>query len=628
MAAFINTNIASLNAQRNLTTSQTSLTTSLQRLSSGLRINSAKDDAAGLAISDRMTSQIRGLNQAARNANDGISLAQTGEGALSEITNNLQRIRELAVQSSNATNSSSDRSALDLEVQQRLAEIDRVSASTAFNGLKILNGSAGTSTFQIGANVGETIAIDLSGSTRANSIGSAANATSGVALSTLISTTTDAGTAEVDGSFTTAAISNFDFSTAAAVAAEDTITFTGAPVAGDTVTLAGITFTIADDTAASTVDSATAVTLNVDITGGDTQDATATALAAAINLAKADGQTSAALANITVGASTNEVTITDASGATGASRGLASSSLNGTVVQDAVDGSEVGPSGTATFTIGSANVSLTTDTSNLANLVSALNSQLTTAGAGGTAITAAVSGSGISFTNADGVGAGSDPAITAEGGTAAASGLTSTGGTTVAGVTLVPPTTAQTLELTGTDFTVQVGNSSAIAITGTFTSAQQLVDSVNSQLSGAFASIDDAGMLSIKSAEAVTVAGTDGLATLGFSATNAATGSLEGKNVLTADAASDLMQRVDSALNSVSTLRSTFGAVQNRFESTISNLQTTAENLSASRSRIQDTDFASETASLTRGQILQQAGTAMLAQANSLPNGVLALLRG
>src|SRR6185369_15436219 len=141
MALVINSNVASLNAQRNLTNSQMSLSTSLQRLSSGLRINSSKDDAAGLAISDRMTSQINGMNQAVRNSNDGISLAQTADGSLQEVTNNLQRIRELAVQSANSTNSTSDRAALDQEVQQRLAEVNRISSTTAFNGIKLLDGS-------------------------------------------------------------------------------------------------------------------------------------------------------------------------------------------------------------------------------------------------------------------------------------------------------------------------------------------------------------------------------------------------------------------------------------------------------------------------------------------------------
>ena len=171
MALVINTNVLSLNAQRNLTTSQSSMATALQRLSSGLRINSAKDDAAGLAISDRFTTQIRGLNQAVRNSSDGISLAQTAESALGELTNNLQRIREIAVQSANASNSTSDRAALDLEVQQRLAEIDRIASQTSFNGQKVLDGTFGTANFQVGANVGETISVSLSQGVRTSQIG-------------------------------------------------------------------------------------------------------------------------------------------------------------------------------------------------------------------------------------------------------------------------------------------------------------------------------------------------------------------------------------------------------------------------------------------------------------------------
>lgn len=172
MAQVINTNMASLNAQRNLNTSQNSLNTALSRLSSGLRINSAKDDAAGLAISERMTSQIRGLNQATRNANDGISLAQTAEGALAEISNNLQRIRELSVQSANATNSAADRAAMQKEVGQLSAEIDRVAQTTAFNGTKLLDGSFFAQAFQVGANAGETISIAQITNARIDQLGS------------------------------------------------------------------------------------------------------------------------------------------------------------------------------------------------------------------------------------------------------------------------------------------------------------------------------------------------------------------------------------------------------------------------------------------------------------------------
>src|SRR6478736_1268358 len=181
MAQVINTNVLSINAQRNLSTSQSQLATSLQRLSSGLRINSAKDDAAGLAISDRFTTQINGLNQAVRNSSDGISLAQTAESALGELTNNLQRVREIAVQAANASNSASDRAALDQEVQQRLAEVQRIASQTAFNGQKVLNGTFGNATFQVGANVGETITVGLSTSMLTTQIGKTADYVGGSA---------------------------------------------------------------------------------------------------------------------------------------------------------------------------------------------------------------------------------------------------------------------------------------------------------------------------------------------------------------------------------------------------------------------------------------------------------------
>ncbi|MEP1596665.1 MAG: flagellar biosynthesis protein FliC, partial [Halieaceae bacterium] len=184
MPQVINTNIASLNAQRNLNTSQGDANVALERLSSGLRINSAKDDAAGLAISTRFAAQITGINMASRNANDGISLSQTAEGALDEVTNNLQRIRELSVQSANATNSTSDREALNQEVQQRIAEINRVASQTSFNGLKVLDGTFGEQTFQVGANAGETIGVSGLDS-RGSQIGSVITNTSGLSSSAL-----------------------------------------------------------------------------------------------------------------------------------------------------------------------------------------------------------------------------------------------------------------------------------------------------------------------------------------------------------------------------------------------------------------------------------------------------------
>src|SRR5574337_2106973 len=209
MVMSVITNISSLNAQQNLATSQSKLATAIQRLSSGMRINSAKDDAAGLAISTRFTTQINGLNQAVSNANDGISLAQTTESALNEVTNNLQRIRTLAVQSANATNSDSDRAALDAEVQQRLDEITRIATQTTFNGRHVLDGSFGSAAFQVGANVGETITINLSQGTTAGQIGgvASASATGGTAFAPSAGSAATASVATVNG------VAGFDYST-------------------------------------------------------------------------------------------------------------------------------------------------------------------------------------------------------------------------------------------------------------------------------------------------------------------------------------------------------------------------------------------------------------------------------
>jgi flagellin len=197
MPAFINTNIASLNSQRNLNSSQSALQTSLQRLSSGLRINSAKDDAAGMAISARMTSQINGDTQAARNANDAISLAQTAEGAIAQMTNNLQRMRDLAVQSANATNSSSDRAALNTEVQDLLAENTRLAANTTFNGVQLLDGSFSAQTFQIGSGTSANDRVSVT----INSLASSSLATSAVSVTDV--TAAQTAIANIDTALTT-----------------------------------------------------------------------------------------------------------------------------------------------------------------------------------------------------------------------------------------------------------------------------------------------------------------------------------------------------------------------------------------------------------------------------------------
>jgi flagellin len=376
MASVINTNISSINAQRNLTISQNDLATSLQRLSSGLRINSAKDDAAGLAISERMTTQIRGLNQATRNANDGVSLAQVAEGALAGIGDALQRIRELSVQAANATNSASDRSALNVEAQQLIAEVERVADSTNFNGVNLIDGTFTAQQFQVGADVNQTISV---------------------------------------ASIVNAQTANLG---------DDTL----AQVAG-TVTATSLITTA----------------VQIDDAGGS-----------AVNIATA----AASDADATIQAANNRDAINEISGTTGVY-------------------------------------------------------------------------------------------------------ATSTG----AVLTLV-----STHEI---NITAGVANSGAV--TGTTTVA----------------------------------AGTGGFAAVDISS---------------AAGANAAVVFTDAALTSVNTARATLGALQSRFESVVANLSINSENLSAARSRIRDADFASETANLTRSQILQQAGTAMLAQANALPQNVLSLL--
>ena len=388
MPQIINSNIASLSAQRNLNSSQTSLNTSLERLSSGLRINSAKDDAAGLAISERMTSQIRGLNQAIRNANDGISLSQTAESALAEVGNNLQRMRELAVQASNGSNTQEDRDALNSEFTQLQAEIQRVSEQTKFNGTNLLDGSFTGGAFQIGANSGETITI--------SSIANASTSALGGELTRYTSTVN------------ATAITGF----ATAIAAGDI-------EIGDGTTQAGIGA----------------------IAGPANSQERAGQLVEAINRVSSQTGVSASYDKVT-----GDVTLTSE----------ADFEISG-----ALDDATIG-----------------------------------------------------GFAN---------------------------------------------------------------AATGTLT--------------------------------ATTTTGINGLSVSGFADAQLA------------------IDQLDNALKEINTNRADLGAIQNRFSSVVANLQTTSENLSASRSRIRDTDFASETANLTRGQILQQAGVAMLAQANALPNNVLSLLR-
>ena len=473
MAQVINTNIASLNAQRNLNTSQGMLGTSLQRLSSGLRINSAKDDAAGLAISERFTAQIRGLNQAARNSNDGISLAQTAEGSLGELTNNLQRIRELGVQSSNATNSASDRVAMQAEVTQLLAEVNRVSAQTNFNGVALLDGSFLTQAFQVGANVGETISVS----------------------SIIDATTTGLGLSTASASVQGTAV-------------------TGAIVGNGDLTINGVAVTAAADDAKSV----------------------AAAISAVANVA------ATASTSVTMGA------FTAGSGGTAAS--------------------------IYSLTVGTVSIVHNGPTVSLVDLDTALSDATVQANlaAAGITTTGTFAGTDMTFIDADG----DDIDLAQDATTGVAYG---------------------------------VGNVPTFAGLAANTVGSVAVTSTNEDL--------------VIAGTGVALAGLGGVGVVGTTTTDPDAD----QNVLTVADANSLITAVDTALDLVNSARGTLGAIQNRFESVVTSLQISTESLSAARSRIQDTDFAAETANLTKAQILQQAGIAMIAQANSLPQNVLSLLQ-
>lgn len=493
MPQIINTNMMSLNSQRNLNRSQSSLSTSLQRLSSGLRINSAKDDAAGLAISERFSSQIRGLTVAARNANDGISLSQVAEGALSEAGNILQRIRELAVQSANATNSNTDRQALQEEVSQLTAELNRIAKTTEFNGTKLLDGSNTTSLFQVGANANQVIAATTN-------------------------------------NFKTDQYGDYQISGAATEA-----------FSGSNHRYAG---TNAVDFVVTGSEGASTITVN------------------ALDSAK-DVATTVNLVKDTTGVTATATTSVDLTfGGTGGSFQLTLASDQGTGTASAV---------TVGFTLSSQ-----TGVEALAAAVTAFNDQTATTG-----VVAEVKadGTGITLTNFEGE------------------------------------------DIVVRDTTFQ--NSASVALTGGTGASQTLTANTTADTATAV------GQVTFDSTKSFTIATAGGGTTSSTLVTGSEASSLQTVadiDVSSVDGANDALVTVDAALAQVSSQRAKFGALQSRFEATVRNLETSVENLSGARSRIRDADFAVETSELTRSQILQQAGTAMLAQANSVPQNVLSLL--
>ena len=483
MGLFINTNQSALNAQRQLSSSSSALGRSFERLSSGLRINGAKDDAAGLSITTRFSAQIRGLNQAVRNSNDGISLAQTAEGALNETTNILQRIRELSVQSANDTNNDSDRASLQAEVGQLKLELDRIADTTNFNGNKVLDGGFLSKDIQVGANVGETINVSIAGA----------------------GTTDLARQVRVTGGEVTGA--------ALAGGAAFTITYQDASTASGTNT-ANVRGTVpADDTISTSNNSFSAI-----------------AKAAAIN---------------------------DLSGTTGVRAIVNAATLEGgAITATTLDGNDF-------ITINDSQITGFRVEANDASgsLVDAINAVSEDTGV----VASLDKDSQLVLTASDG----RNIEVTVTGAAASLTGLGDDGDTTVETGTLTIQSDKQ-FDLDGAD----------VAVAG-FTE----------------------GVFGVNSDKAVSSV-----------------------DISTRSGAVEALDVIDLALENVSSARADLGALQNRLESTINNLSTTSENLSASRSRILDADFASETAQLSRNQIIQQAGVSILAQANQQPQVALALL--
>ncbi|MEF8703827.1 MAG: flagellin [Candidatus Accumulibacter sp. UW26] len=586
MPQVIGTNVASLNSQRSLNTSQNALSTSLQRLSSGLRINSAKDDAAGLAISARMTSQISGLNQASRNANDGISMAQTAEGGLQSVTESLQRMRELAVQSSNASNSGTDRAAIQQEVDQLVQQINTVSSQTAFNGVKLLDGSFNSQAFQIGANTGEKITISSIASAKADSLGVGTTSSYSASLSSTVTKgAISTGGITVNGYGVGPSVSD-GVSTSRVEVVGATITGTGAAIADGDIKINGTS--IGATTGGSTV------TLQGDALEDAINSVTATTGVTAVN--------NAGVLTLTAAEGKN-IQIEQSGGGTLANTGLTSAIT--TVGSD----SAIAKANAFNTVSGQTGVSAVATTTTVASAAFTAN--------------AAVAGDTTDYIKINGVKLGAIAAGTS-------ADFLSQGNNVAAAINAVSNQTGVTASFDTTTKKISMAAADGRTIT---VETKGTADQGNTGFTANTTTSTFGGVkLTSSSSAGINLGGADLTKTAlsaGHKAAEATFGAgISSIDLTTSSGAQNAIATIDSALANINSSRANLGAVQNRFGSVVSNLAATSENLSASRSRILDADFAAETASLSRNQILQQAGTAMLAQANSLPQNVLSLLRG
>ncbi len=635
MALTVNTNIPSLNTQRNINNTSNALNTSMQRLSTGSRINSAKDDAAGLQISNRLTNQISGLNVAVRNANDGISLAQTAEGALQQSTNILQRMRDLSIQSANGSNSDADRAALQKEVSALQNELTRIAETTTFGGRKLMDGSFGTSSFQVGSNAYETIDVTVK-SASASSIGSYQVGSKSVPRQAFGDVPTAANLSTVTANVASSASTAFSPTSLTvvgggkeatiSVAADDSAKSLAAKFDGAIPGLTASARTVFKaEVNANAGESAT-----FDLTVGSGSDARSVSLVGVTSTSDLADQINTNSAKLGLKANVDKdgvLTIESATGENvsfGAKTGSASLSVQ---VQDAAGNfsskKSVASGAGGQTVVGYLQLNSPTSYAVTSPAVSGKTIDFNEVKL--TVSTAPASGNSLSFDKIT-VG-GEDIDLSASTFKTGADLISVLSNNSEAKALLdIDTATGAIRSKDGSDIvfgtlseTVDATGAAAGTVTGVV-QYQQL------QNDGSYSTAAAATGVTASAQTATLTADVEGSNQL-FATGKSELGSVSSLDISTADGAQRALAVIDNALAGIDSQRADLGAVQNRFDNTINNLQNISENASAARSRIMDTDYAAETANLSKNQVLQQAGTAILAQAKQLPQSVLSLLQ-
>lgn len=610
MGLVVNTNIGSINAQRNLGVNSANFKKSLERISSGLRINRAADDAAGMAIANKLHSQVLGLDQAGRNASDGISLIQTAEGALNVVTGILNRLKELSVQSASETTTDSDREALKTEADQLVSEMSRISESTEFNGMALLDGSFSAKKFHIGASADQTISFSLS-DTRARSLGAFASQSANIADGISAPTANGVGGLSA-GEFTingTNVVATSDSDDQVSVLTLNTGAINSGALSGATGPTASLA--TAQVNINGTDISLSNLTASANTTADFARDFASLVNAAGItNVTARVMETSMVVLEATNG--TNFQIYASNSGATAYSTAIAIGSalgLGSTFAGSGTAGTVTTYNGQSSAIAKAASINAVKSTTGVSAVVNANAISATNAIASGTV------SSGDLFINGVNIGAVTVQTNDADGALAAAinaqSGETGVKASVSSGIMTLTAADGRNISITATD-TVQNILDTATAFGGaSYTGATTIARS----------------SMNLKSTENFTIGGTTTDIGSIAATTYVTSGNLSTMDISTQSGANNAITQIDSALNTLNGARADIGAMQNRMEMVINNLQSASENQAAAESQIRDADFASETAKLTRNQILVQAGTAILAQANSSSQVALQLLQ-